>query len=585
MSWDEALFGFGHRLWQRLIRKPDHESLGQAALLGTERNRLSVMCRALTGAPIDIKEAEGVGGVIDQTVLLPRIMDVFVDPLHNQKAYLLRALYSSQVFQLGLCLPASCSIGSEEQVTLSLLVAPVVLAAMERELPGLRSLFAPLFDTPELSTPDQVLKVIGLLLPAERSRPRSQGRRSVAPAESLPSGTELQGQVRQKVRKLKVEEDSLAENPLTHAFEKVKTADDYRGGQKPLDGEDELADHAAALSELDLRTVVRSHKRTQSVYRADVLLDVDSEDLEEAQQDETTAFRYDEWDEAHRRYKAGFCQVFASRAQKSLPNEVVARYLGSVRQKHRRQIAELRRRLSVLRNERKWQNRQYDGPEIDLQAIVDRHASLASLHTPPDRLYLAQRPMQRDLATLILIDSSLSTDSWVENHRVLDLAREAIIVLGDVLQGFEDQVALAGFYSNTREDCRYITYKDFAQSWTGSYARLLSQQPTGYTRIGPALRHATRELGKIMARKKLLLLISDGKPTDYDRYEGRYGIADCRQAIHEARGQGMFVRMLAIDARAKAHLAEMFGAGHYQVLPHAHKLVGSLGSLYAQLAG
>ena len=74
--------------------------------------------------------------------------------------------------------------------------------------------------------------------------------------------------------------------------------------------------------------------------------------------------------------------------------------------------------------------------------------------------------MQRDLATLILIDSSLSTDSWVENHRVLDLAREAIIVLGDVLQGFADQVALAGFYSNTREDCRYITYKDFAQSWT-----------------------------------------------------------------------------------------------------------------------
>ena len=58
MSWDEALFGFGHRLWQRLVRKPDHESLGQAALLGNERNRLSVICRALTGAPIDIKEAD-----------------------------------------------------------------------------------------------------------------------------------------------------------------------------------------------------------------------------------------------------------------------------------------------------------------------------------------------------------------------------------------------------------------------------------------------------------------------------------------------------------------------------------------------
>ena len=585
MSWDEALFGFGHRLWQRLLRKPDHESLGQAALLRNERNRLSVICRALTGEPLDLKEAEGVGGVIGDSVLLPRIMDVFVDPVQNQQAFLLRALYSSQVFRSRLCLPATCAVGSDDQQTLSLLIAPWVLAAIERELPGLRPLFASLFDPPTLTTSTQVLKLSGLLLPAASRKPSSPGKRAVAPAESLPSGTEHKGQVRQTVRKIKVEEDSVAENPLTHAFEKVKTADDYRGGTKPLDGEDELSDHAAALSELDLRTVVRSHKRTRSVYRADVLLDVDSEDLEEAIADVQTAFRYDEWDEAHRRYKSGFCQVFASRAQESLPNDVVARYLGSVRLSQRRQIIELRRRLSVLRNERKWQNRQYDGPEIDLQAIVDRHASLASLRTPPDRLYLAQRPMQRDLATLILIDSSLSTDSWVENHRVLDLAREAIIVLGDVLQGFADQVALAGFYSNTREDCRYITYKDFAQSWTGSYARLLSQQPTGYTRIGPALRHATRELGKITARKKLLLLISDGKPTDYDRYEGRYGIADCRQAIHEARGQGMFVRMLAIDARAKAHLAEMFGAGHYQILPHAHKLVGSLGSLYAQLAG
>ena len=92
-----------------------------------------------------------------QTVLLPRIMDVFVDPLRNQKAYLLRALYASQVFQSGLCLPASYSVGSEEQAALSLLVAPVVLATIERELPGLRPLFAALFDTPELSTPDQAV--------------------------------------------------------------------------------------------------------------------------------------------------------------------------------------------------------------------------------------------------------------------------------------------------------------------------------------------------------------------------------------------------------------------------------------------
>lgn len=584
MSWDEALFGWGHRLWRRLGGRAASQSLEHAALLSTERAHLLVTARALCGHAVDIKEAEGVGGVQGQLLLLPRVMDVFADREQNRQALLLRTIYSSLLFVNGLSLPDAVTAGSDEQAVLSLYTAPLLLSQVEAELPGLRSLFAPLFGSAHFLSVAEVLKLTGLLFPKETPKARPPLKRSVAPAEALPSGTERPGQVRQQIRTVEIKENTLSENPLTHVFEKVQTADEYRGGQKPLDGDDELTDHAEALSELTLRAVVRSHKRTQSVYRADVQLDVECADLE-TEEPAQQSLRYDEWDEAHRRYKPGFCSVFVSRAQATLSAEVVEKYLSNVRQKHRRPIRELQQRLSALRSERAWKNRQYEGPEIDLQAIVERHASLLSGHTPPDRLYLAQRPQRRDVATLLLIDSSLSTDSWIENQRVMDLAREAIIVLGDVLAGFADQVAIAGFHSNTRQDCRYITVKDFAQPWSGVYARLLSQQPTGYTRIGPALRHATQVLDKVVAKQKLLLLISDGKPTDYDRYEGRYGVADCRQAIREARSLGMFVRMLAIDARAKAQLAEMFGSGHYQILPHAHKLVTSLGALYMQLVG
>jgi len=114
-------------------------------------------------------------------------------------------------------------------------------------------------------------------------------------------------------------------------------------------------------------------------------------------------------------------------------------------------------------------------------------------------------------------------------------------------------------------------------------ATLASVEPTGYTRIGPAIRHGIHLLQQQKATQRLLLLISDGKPTDYDRYEGRYGIADVRQAIREAGQVRIHTYALAVDVQAKLYLPEMFGAGHYQILPHPSYLVHSLAQLYTRL--
>ena len=72
----------------------------------------------------------------------------------------------------------------------------------------------------------------------------------------------------------------------------------------------------------------------------------------------------------------------------------------------------------------------------------------------------------------------------------------------------------------------------------------------------------------VNTRQKLLLLISDGKPTDYDRYEGRYGIADVRQAMREAHQARIHTYALAVDVQAKHYLPQMFGSGNFQILPH-----------------
>jgi nitric oxide reductase NorD protein len=121
-----------------------------------------------------------------------------------------------------------------------------------------------------------------------------------------------------------------------------------------------------------------------------------------------------------------------------------------------------------------------------------------------------------------------------------------------------------------------ICFKSFDQPWVRCKAALTTLTPTGYTRIGPALRHGIALLQHQQAARKLLLLISDGKPTDYDRYEGHYGIADVRQAIREAHQARIHTYALAVDVQAKRYLPQMFGSGNFQILPRPGHLVRGL---------
>jgi nitric oxide reductase NorD protein len=335
-----------------------------------------------------------------------------------------------------------------------------------------------------------------------------------------------------------------------HTFEKIETAEEFCGVTRTPDGADELAQHVEALDELDLRDVVRSHTQTRSIYRADVTLDVAVGDVEAAETSDTTRFLYDEWDAKARRYKQAWCSVSVTRPARQAASSSGSTYVAAVLHKHAKLVRDLRLAFDRLRAVRVLKNRQPEGGEVDIDALIDRYATVRSGHQPDDRLYLMRQRQRRDLATLLLLDLSSSTDSWIKGHRVLDVARESLLVLGEVLSSYDDQVGIGGFYSYTRRDCRFVILKDFAEPWPWCKATLASVEPTGYTRIGPAIRHGIHLLQQQHATQKLLLLISDGKPTDYDRYEGRYGIADVRQAIREAGQVRIHTYALAVDVQA-----------------------------------
>jgi nitric oxide reductase NorD protein len=249
-----------------------------------------------------------------------------------------------------------------------------------------------------------------------------------------------------------------------------------------------------------------------------------------------------------------------------------------VRRERAALLALVRRRFERLRARRQRIGRQPDGPDLDIAAVVEAHADRRAGHTGDERLYQTVRPERRDVAVALLADVSGSTDSWVSgSRRVIDVEREALIVVAHALEALGDPFAIYAFSGEgpARVDVRVV--KSFHEHAGGAVdRRVAALHPERYTRMGAAFRHASARLIQQPARHRLLLVLSDGKPNDVDRYEGRYGIEDARQAVAEARLQGLHPFCLTVDREAPAYLPRIFGPGAYTVLRRAHTLPQAL---------
>ena len=637
MSWDERIFGAIFRTLQRArAPKRSPEAVARTATLASMRPRLAVIAAACAGRAVEIVAAEGVGGVRGAAIALPEEIDVAPSIELNEAAYVYRAIYSATSARLGFSAPDGATPG--ERALATLLAAPPTIDVIVNDFHG----FARLHETlaasarasrPRVDGPIEALaqrllgrpwveieaeappSAVALARRAEGLGVRDQGDlaraverlgpsmgaapppvvlwgelaprasvTSIASPEVAPgaSGTERRGKPKDHVRRVDLGDEELEENPLVHSFEKVHTLEEHKGGKKRMDGADDLAEHEDALDELDVREVVRSRERARSLLRVDAMIEGAAGDLAGELGDEGLA--YDEWDERARSYKRGFCRVFVSTARRAKDREAVAAGVREVLARHRAQTRALREKLQRIPAARAFRGRQPDGGDVDVDAIVDWHAAFVAGRSGSDKLYVSRRPHAPSLAILILVDMSLSTDAWVLGRRVLDVAKESILVLGDVLTIALGEVGVAAFHSNTRRDCRFVVVKGFSEPWDRVPARLATIEPEGYTRIGPALRHATTLLDRCQSRRKLILLVSDGKPTDYDRYEGRHGIADVRRAVREASQKGVHTFGLAIEREATPHLAQMFGKDGYEILPRPDALADALTRLAADLA-
>jgi len=202
-----------------------------------------------------------------------------------------------------------------------------------------------------------------------------------------------------------------------------------------------------------------------------------------------------------------------------------------------------------------------------------------------DRLYRDLRSGARDLACLLLADLSLSTDAWVNNQaRVIDVIRDSLFLFAESLTATGDRFAMYGFSSRKRDPIRFHQLKTFDESYNaGVRGRINAIKPGYYTRMGTAIRHASGLLAGQPAGRRLLLLLTDGKPNDLDKYEGRYGIEDTRHALKQARDLGLQPFCVTVDQRAGEYLPHLFGSGGYVVIHRPSQLPRELPLLYARL--
>jgi nitric oxide reductase NorD protein len=219
-----------------------------------------------------------------------------------------------------------------------------------------------------------------------------------------------------------------------------------------------------------------------------------------------------------------------------------------------------------------------------MDAVVRNEVDLRSSGAADARIYMETRRRNRDMSVAILADASLSTESWLDGCRVLDVEQEALAVLSQALTACGDEHAIYSFTSRRRERVEIGMLKSFDENF-GPHVerRIFGLKPGWYTRMGAAIRYAAREIVERQHAHRLVIVLTDGKPNDIDHYEGRFGIEDTRHAVQEARRAGITVFGITVDAKGQDYFPTLFGQGGYAIVQQAGQLPSACLSIYRKL--
>lgn len=563
-EWEESTFLGLKSLYQRLLIKPKERRAAEVrAELKDRRQQLFILAQLVAGKSVTVFETDEPVLCDSDRVFLPPQISRASSRSANANIYELKTILG------GLAIRKGWKGDLKEN-----------LRQLNGDLPGLPERIEAAES--HFDEPAELWKIIGEI---RDSKPPASAMALILTEEeneALDGSEEAEiteidgrGQLDVEVEEDRGDDGDGADLPM-HTFEKAETVEEYTGHSRRTDDEDELEDHEEALAKLDMNRLLRSRDRPASIYRADVLMD--SPLFEAADDSPKRGVPYPEWDYKKRVYKPDWCYV-----QEERPGEGDPEWSARVEAEHRALIFDLKKKFAAMATEWLRAKRQPIGEEFDIEALVDHQVQWRAGQCPDENIYVHRNRELHDVSAMILVDRSYSTDGYIDGDRVLDLIRETIFCAGEVLADFVGDFGVAAFSSNTRHQCSFQWVKNFDDQWSAARHQLGDLRADGYTRIGPALRHAQELLTKRQARRRVVILVTDGKPCDYDRYEGTYGIRDVKVALETGHRHGIGTHAFAVEKRAKEYFPAMFTPDHFSIVSSPKALAAGLCDLFTTL--
>lgn len=302
------------------------------------------------------------------------------------------------------------------------------------------------------------------------------------------------------------------------------------------------------------------------------------------------AFEYDEWDRDLSDTRVGWCRVVEKRVKRGDRT-----FVELTRSRYRGVISSIRHQFQLMRPESlKRVTNELDGDDYDLNALIDFVIDRRADGRQSERIYTKRLRRERDVAVSFLLDQSSSTARTIGRHplqpythpgrRIIEVEKEGLVLMSEALEAVGDPYSIYGFTSEGRRNVKFYVVKDFGEPYAGEVEqRIGGINYQNNTRLGAAVRHAAAKLRRQEARTRLLIVLSDGRPYDHDYGDARYAREDTREALRQARLDGITPFCITIDRDSESELRDLYGEVGYTIIDDVLSLPERMPAIYRRL--
>lgn len=302
------------------------------------------------------------------------------------------------------------------------------------------------------------------------------------------------------------------------------------------------------------------------------------------------AFSYDEWDRELNDYRVGWSRVIEKKVRQGDRN-----FVELARSRYRGVISSIRHQFQLMKPENLTRiNREIDGEDYDLNALVEYVVDKRADGQPSESIYTKRLRKQRDVAVSLLLDQSSSTARTITRNplqpythpgrRIIEIEKEGLVLMSEALEAVGDVYSINGFTSEGRRNVKFYVVKDFSEKYSEEIERRIGGITfQNNTRMGAAIRHAAAKLKRQESRTKLLIILTDGRPYDHDYGDARYAREDVREALTEAKMQGITPFCITIDRESESELRDLYGDVGYTIIDDVLSLPERMPNIYRRL--